>query len=68
MPRWSLLARIGDGPVFEIGKQSLLTKTNSGQLYLSVNAAPGTSLSGNWTVAIKLGTLPPPPGSVLASS
>jgi hypothetical protein len=59
LPCWSLVARIGNGPVFEVGTTKLSTAT-SGRLYLGVNDGDFTDNSGSWTVNIKIGGLPPP--------
>jgi hypothetical protein len=59
LPCWSLVARIGNGPVFEIGTSTLTTTTASGRLYLGVNDGDFSDNSGNWTVNIKIGGLPP---------
>jgi Zn-dependent protease with chaperone function len=53
-PCWSLVARIGDGPPFEVGGSVTIT-TASGRLYLSVNDNNFTDNSGNWTVSMKEG-------------
>jgi hypothetical protein len=58
LPCWSLIARIGNGPVFEAGA-STLTTTTSGRLYLGVNDGDFSDNSGSWTVNIKIGGLPP---------
>jgi hypothetical protein len=59
LPCWSLIARIGNGPPFEVGTSTMVT-TASGQLYLGVNDDNFSDNSGSWTVNIKLGGLPPP--------
>jgi PA-IL-like protein len=56
---WSLVARIGNGPVFEIGTSALTTATASGRLHLGVNDGDFSDNSGSWTVSIKIGGLPP---------
>ena len=60
LPCWSLIARIGNGPPFEVGTSTLVTAT-SGRLYLGVNDGDFSDNSGSWTVNIKIGGLPPPP-------
>ncbi|GEM_PF-1470140 len=57
---WSLIGRIGTGPPFEVGSSTLVTAT-SGLLYLGVNDGDFSDNSGNWTVRIKLGGMPPSP-------
>ena len=59
LPCWSLVARIGNGPAFEIGTSALTTATASGRLYLGVNDGDFSDNSGSWTVNIKIGGLPP---------
>ena len=59
LPCWSLVARIGSGPAFEVGTSILATAT-SGQLYLGINDDAVSGNTGSWTVNIKLGGLPPP--------
>jgi heat shock protein HtpX len=56
---WSLVARIGTGPPFEVGSSATVT-TTSGRLYLGVNDGDFSDNSGSWTVRIKLGGMPPP--------
>jgi hypothetical protein len=58
LPCWSLVACIGNGPVFEVGT-STLTTTAPGRLYLRVNDGDFSDNSGSWTVNIKIGGLPP---------
>lgn len=60
LPCWSLVGRIGAGPVFEAGDAALLTAA-AGRLYLAVNEPAGSADSGSWTVNIKLGGMPVPP-------
>jgi hypothetical protein len=59
LPCFSLIARIGTGTPFEVGTSALVT-TGSGVLYLGINDDSFSGNSGNWTVNIKLGGLPPP--------
>jgi hypothetical protein len=51
---WSLVARIGDGPPFEVGVSTTVT-TASGRLYLCVNDNNFTDNSGSWAVTMKEG-------------
>jgi hypothetical protein len=61
LPCWSLIARIGTGPPFEVGTSVHVIAT-AGRLYLGVNINSYTGNTGNWTVNIeKGGGLPPPP-------
>jgi hypothetical protein len=60
LPCWSLVARIGNGPPFEVGT-SVLTAATGGRLYLGVNDGDFSDNSGQWTVNIKIGGLPPAP-------
>jgi hypothetical protein len=55
---WSLVARIGTGPPFEVGGSTSVTAT-SGELYLGVNDGDFSDNSGSWTVRIKIGGMPP---------
>jgi len=57
LPCWSLVARIGDGPPFEVGT-SILVSATSGRLYLGVNSASVSGNAGIWMVKIKIGGLP----------
>jgi hypothetical protein len=57
---WSLVGRIGNGPPFEVGSSASLT-TTAGELYLGVNDGDFSDNSGNWTVRIKIGGMPPAP-------
>jgi len=59
-PCWSLIARIGNGPPFEVGPATLVVP-GSGELYLGINDDSVSGNSGSWTVNIKIGALPPPP-------
>jgi AAA ATPase domain len=58
LPCWSLIARIGSGPPFEVGTSTLIT-VGSGILYLGINGYSFSGNSGSWTVNIKIGALPP---------
>jgi hypothetical protein len=60
LPCWSLIARIGSGPPFEVGTSALVT-VGSGVLYLGINGDSFSGNSGSWTVNIKIGGLPPAP-------
>ena len=55
---WSLVARIGNGPPFEVGASTLVAVT-TGRLYLGVNDGDFSDNSGRWIVNIKIGGLPP---------
>jgi hypothetical protein len=57
LPRWSLIARIGTGPPFELGT-SILVAAISGRLYLGVNSDSFSGNTGIWMVKIKIGGLP----------
>jgi hypothetical protein len=54
LPCWSLVARIGNAPPFEVGGSATIT-TTAGRLYLSVNDNNFTDNSGSWTVSMKEG-------------
>jgi Protein kinase domain len=58
LPCWSLIARIGSRPPFEVGTSILIAATH-GRLYLGVNDGDFSDNSGQWTVNIKIGGLPP---------
>jgi Protein kinase domain len=53
---WSLIARIGTGPPFEVGSSLLFTAT-AGRLYIGVNDDSFAGNTGNWAVHIKVGGL-----------
>ena len=57
LPCWSLIARIGNDPPFEVGASALIPAT-SGRLYLGVNCPSVAGNTGNWAVKIKIGGLP----------
>jgi len=57
LPCWSLIARIGNGPPFEVGT-SILVIATTGRLYLGVNSDSFSSNTGIWTAKIKIGSLP----------
>jgi serine/threonine protein kinase len=57
LPCWSLIARIGNGPPFEVGTSTLVSAT-TGRLYLGVNSDSFSGNTGIWTVKIKIGGLP----------
>jgi len=59
LPCYSLIARIGNGPPFEVGTSALITATSSGVLYVGINDDTFSGNSGSWNVNIKLGGLPP---------
>jgi hypothetical protein len=64
LPCWSLVARVGNGPPFEVGTSTVVI-TASGRLYLGVNERAHSSNSGksgnsgSWDVNIKIGGIPP---------
>jgi hypothetical protein len=57
LPCWSLIARVGDGPPFEVGTSTLVIAA-SGRLYMGVNDSSLSNNSGSWKVAIKIGGPP----------
>ena len=57
LPCWSLIARIGNSPPFEVGTSILVTAT-TGRLYLGVNDDSFSGNAGIWAVNIKIGSLP----------
>ena len=57
LPCWSLIARFGNGPPFEVGTSIVVTAA-SGRLYLGVNTDSFSGNTGIWTVKIKIGGLP----------
>jgi hypothetical protein len=55
LPCWSLIARIGQGPAFEVGTGITYTASSSGRLYLGVNDESLASFndnSGTWTALV----------------
>jgi hypothetical protein len=52
---WALIARIGNGPPFEIGTAFTSIIRQAGRLYLSINGDSLTTYQGDWTVKIKKG-------------
>jgi hypothetical protein len=52
---WALIARIGNGPPFEIGTAFTSIISQAGRLYLSINGDSLTTYQGDWTVKIKKG-------------
>jgi hypothetical protein len=58
LPCYSLIARIGNGPPFEVGTSTLITNAASGVLFLGINDDSFSGNSGSWNVKIKLGGLP----------
>lgn len=54
LPCWSLVARIGNGPPFEVGSSTTIS-TTAGRLYLSVNDNNFGDNTGSWTAGIKEG-------------
>ncbi len=57
LPCWSLIARFGNGPPFEVGSSIVVTAA-TGRLYLGVNTDSFSGNAGIWTVKIKIGGLP----------
>jgi hypothetical protein len=57
LPCWSLIARFGNGPPFEVGSSIVVTAA-AGRLYLGVNTDSFSGNAGIWTVKIKIGGLP----------
>jgi hypothetical protein len=57
LPCWSLIARVGNGPPFEVGT-SILVVATTGRLYLGVNSDSFSGNTGIWTAKIKIGGLP----------
>jgi len=70
---WSLIARIGSGAAFEIGRGTTFSVGNAGRLYLGVNEHPGYfgDNGGYWTVQLTISSvarkrpLPPPSPSIV---
>jgi WD40 repeat protein len=58
LPCWSLIARVGDGPPFEVGSFTAVI-ASAGRLYLGVNDENFSDNSGRWIVLIKIGGPPP---------
>jgi WD domain, G-beta repeat len=54
LPCWSLVARIGNGPPFEVGSSTLVI-TTSGRLYLGLNAGSFSHNVGSWLVFMSIG-------------
>jgi hypothetical protein len=52
---WALIARIGNGPPFEIGTTFTSIISQPGRLYLVINGDSATTYPGIWTVKIKKG-------------
>jgi Zn-dependent protease with chaperone function len=52
---WALIARIGNGPPFEIGATFTGIIRRTGRLYLGINGDSLTTYPGTWTVKIKKG-------------
>jgi hypothetical protein len=52
LPCWSLIGRVGDGPIFEVGNGRKITAQNSGELLLGVNDNILGDNSGNWYATI----------------
>jgi hypothetical protein len=60
LPCWSLIGRVGDGPIFEVGNGAKITAPNSGELLLGVNDNILGDNSGNWYATIVAPNAPPP--------
>jgi hypothetical protein len=59
---WSLIARIGSGPPFEVGTPGHFFAAATGRLYLGINGGSLADVTGAWAVNIeKGGGLPPEP-------
>jgi hypothetical protein len=55
LPCWSLIGRIGtNGPIFEVGTNTIFQAQSSGEFYLGVNDNNLGDNSGNWTAAISV--------------
>ena len=54
LPCWSLVARIGNGPPFEVGSSTLVI-TTSGRLYLGLNVGSFSHNFGSWLVFMSIG-------------
>ena len=52
LPCWSLIGRVGSGPVFEVGDSLTFTASESGELFLGVNDNNYPDNTGNWTSTI----------------
>lgn len=58
LPCWSLIGRVGDGPIFYVGNGTRLTATNSGQLFLGVNDNIVADNTGSWVANIGIPATP----------
>ena len=54
LPCWSLIGKIGDGPIFEVGNGRTLRVPNSGELLLGVNDDILGDNGGNWVATIRV--------------
>jgi hypothetical protein len=52
VPCWSLIGRVGDGPIFYVGNGSTIQAPNSGELLLGVNDNILGDNTGNWVASI----------------
>lgn len=52
IPCWSLIGRIGDGPIFYVGNERTLRASNAGELFLGVNDNVLWDNGGNWVANI----------------
>jgi hypothetical protein len=60
LPCWSLIGRVGDGPIFEVGNGRKIAAQNSGELLLGVNDNILGDNTGNWYATIVAPNVPPP--------
>lgn len=60
LPCWSLIGRVGDGPIFEVGNGRKIAAQNSGELLLGVNDNILGDNTGNWYATIVAPAAPPP--------
>ena len=52
LPCWSLIGRIGNGIVFEVGAGGTFQARSGGRLFLGINDDTLANNSGFWTVAV----------------
>jgi hypothetical protein len=52
LPCWSLIGRVGDGPIFYVGNGTKIQAPNSGELLLGVNDNILGDNTGNWFATI----------------
>jgi len=60
LPCWSLIGRVGDGPIFPVGNGAKITAQNSGELLLGVNDNILGDNTGNWHATIVAPNVAPP--------